>query len=336
MYNLLTGYHLCTNRAVFLMLPRPHTLQPTEHRSFIQGIRSIEGIQEFFLIVQRPDYVDGLCIETSLETGHFPEDVPIYEPPSEYDYATEKFEIRVKEMDDFNAGRFQFIYHIVKEGYIIDETKGDEYHPGILEESFTYDGAVAQPSWFANYNYNAITSDTVQVQIVANVTDRDVVIGGDPNKEIRAKYTVFLRTEKPKRTYSQAQVNLDDFFITHRSLCACMKSGEDCPEILPIEKMTLIQGYSIVYEGRVSILSRGPIGESSKAAKMFVRAVGTALTNSPSSLSRIPFGKLKFFDSDFVKDRLKRKLPDSNLNSKQEDMLKKWKILQGIIRSTFA
>ena len=41
---------------------------------------------------------------------------------------------------------------------------------------------------------------------------------------------------------------------------------------------------------------------------MFVRAVGTALTNSPSSLSRIPFGKLKFFDSKFVKDRLKRKI----------------------------
>ena len=31
-YNLLTGYHAGTNRAAFLMLPRPHTLQATDYR----------------------------------------------------------------------------------------------------------------------------------------------------------------------------------------------------------------------------------------------------------------------------------------------------------------
>lgn len=52
MYNLLTGYHLGTNRAAFIMLPRPHMLQPTDHRTFIQGLRIIEGVQDFFLIVR--------------------------------------------------------------------------------------------------------------------------------------------------------------------------------------------------------------------------------------------------------------------------------------------
>src|SRR5207245_652882 len=85
MYNLLTGYHAGTNRAVFLMLPRPHTLQPTDHRTFVQGLRMIEGLQDFFLIVSRPRQMSALCIEASLETGHFPEDVVVQSPNVEYD-----------------------------------------------------------------------------------------------------------------------------------------------------------------------------------------------------------------------------------------------------------
>jgi hypothetical protein len=68
LYNLLSGYHLGTNRATFLMLPRPHTLQATDHRTFVQSLRMIEGIQEFFLIVSRPSKMCGLAIETRLET----------------------------------------------------------------------------------------------------------------------------------------------------------------------------------------------------------------------------------------------------------------------------
>src|SRR5262249_11945461 len=60
LYNLITGYHLGTNRATFLLLPRPHTLQPTNLRSFIHGLRIIEGIQEFFLIVSRPEGIPGI------------------------------------------------------------------------------------------------------------------------------------------------------------------------------------------------------------------------------------------------------------------------------------
>jgi hypothetical protein len=40
LYNLLSAYHPGTNRAVFMMLPRPHTLQPTDRRTFAQGFAS--------------------------------------------------------------------------------------------------------------------------------------------------------------------------------------------------------------------------------------------------------------------------------------------------------
>jgi hypothetical protein len=81
-YNLLTGYHAGTNRAAFLMLPRPHTLQPTDYRTFVRGLRMIEGVQEFFLIVSRPLELPGICIEATLETGHFPETVSTSTPPA--------------------------------------------------------------------------------------------------------------------------------------------------------------------------------------------------------------------------------------------------------------
>ena len=63
MYNLLTGYHQGTNRATFIMLPRPHMLQPTDRRTFAQGLRIIEGVQEFFLVVEYPPGMPGLCVE---------------------------------------------------------------------------------------------------------------------------------------------------------------------------------------------------------------------------------------------------------------------------------
>src|SRR5262249_27701997 len=91
MYNLLTGYHPGTNRAVFLMLPRPHVLQPTDHRTFVQGLRYIEGVQDFFLIVVRSKDIHGLSIEAFMQTGHFPEDVAVCQPPVEYDERWEDF-----------------------------------------------------------------------------------------------------------------------------------------------------------------------------------------------------------------------------------------------------
>ncbi|RMF57225.1 MAG: hypothetical protein D6743_19235, partial [Calditrichaeota bacterium] len=80
MYNLLTGYHPGTNRVSFLLLPRPHMLQPTDHRTFIQGLRIIEGVQEFFLVVEYPAEMQSFCVEMKLDTGHFPENVTVEQP----------------------------------------------------------------------------------------------------------------------------------------------------------------------------------------------------------------------------------------------------------------
>ncbi|MHA4871589.1 hypothetical protein ACXZ1M_28255 [Duganella sp. PWIR1] len=68
LHTLLQSYHLGTNRAIFFLQPVPH-MQDAKF-SFLGGLRRLEGVQEFFLVVNRPDHVDGLCIEIALETAH--------------------------------------------------------------------------------------------------------------------------------------------------------------------------------------------------------------------------------------------------------------------------
>lgn len=68
MYQLLTSYHLGTNRAAFFFEPRPHIVQP--ERTLIDGPRQLEGIQEFFLVVVRPREMGNICVNASLETLH--------------------------------------------------------------------------------------------------------------------------------------------------------------------------------------------------------------------------------------------------------------------------
>jgi hypothetical protein len=72
MYQLFNGYHLGTNRALFVVAPRPHTVSDSSQTEFnlIDGERKLEGIQEVLLIVHMPKSQDGFCVQASLDTGH--------------------------------------------------------------------------------------------------------------------------------------------------------------------------------------------------------------------------------------------------------------------------
>jgi hypothetical protein len=72
MYQLFNGYHLGTNRAVFVIAPRPHTVSEPAQVEFnlINGERKLEGIQEMFLIVRVPKKLQGICVQANLDTGH--------------------------------------------------------------------------------------------------------------------------------------------------------------------------------------------------------------------------------------------------------------------------
>jgi hypothetical protein len=206
MYNLLTGYHSGTNRAAFLMLPRPHILQPTDRRTFIQGLRYIEGVQEFFLVVARPKEVEGHCVETVLETGHFPEDVEINLLRPEYEEGSEKFEVYVnptRETEEFTK------QYNIESGWVIDRSQGDDGHPGIRIMNLI----PANPSQLIWLEYLPTSDTTVEVRGRTKYAS-----------SFKEHFTVFKRKEQPSESSSRAKVT-SPFIITSRSLLACMKRG---------------------------------------------------------------------------------------------------------------
>lgn len=83
MYHLLDSYHLGTNRIVFFIQPRPHTLEEPSY--FVNGPRPVEGIQEFFAVVAQPKEKNDFCVSLKLDTSHMTK-TPImdYERKVEY------------------------------------------------------------------------------------------------------------------------------------------------------------------------------------------------------------------------------------------------------------
>jgi hypothetical protein len=59
---------LGTNRAVFVVAPRPHTA--SGEFNLIDGERKLEGIQDVFLVITMPRSLKGFCIQASIDTGH--------------------------------------------------------------------------------------------------------------------------------------------------------------------------------------------------------------------------------------------------------------------------
>lgn len=86
LYHLFDSYHLGTNRALFFMQPRPHTLE--EPSGFVRGPRPVEGIQEIFVVINRPKEGPDYCVSVRLDTSHFVE-VPIMD----YEWRDEEIEL---------------------------------------------------------------------------------------------------------------------------------------------------------------------------------------------------------------------------------------------------
>ncbi|MBT2456852.1 hypothetical protein [Streptomyces sp. ISL-86] len=72
MYQLFNGYHLGSNRALFVVAPRPHSVSDQSQTEFnlIDGARKLEGIQEVFVVVHMPRTLPGFCVQAGLDTGH--------------------------------------------------------------------------------------------------------------------------------------------------------------------------------------------------------------------------------------------------------------------------
>jgi len=320
LYNLLSSYHIGTNRALFLMLARPHVLQPTDHRTFVSGLRQIEGTQEFLLIVARPTEMKGLCIEAFLETGHFPEGLTLEEPKEEFDEREEEFTVTAFADNGWFSGDTTTIKaeYGVESGFVVDirpERGPDPGHAG-MKEIANNSNSRANSS-LEEYNYRRIADASVEV------TGKISGSGGQGDKaRFNRSYRVFTRSTQPKPNTGQPTVPVDKLLITSRGLCVCFRSGEVCPEIDPGFRFPGKDNVAdpIVDEREITIssalLTRSVSRETRlPAMKELLTKIQNAMTTSGRLPQRRAFEEAPgFLDSDYFKDRIKRILPRDQLD----------------------
>ena len=338
MYNLLTGYHPGTNRAVFLMLPRPHILQPTDRRSFIQGVRMIEGVQDFFLIISRPKSTEGLCVEAFLETAHFPEEVNIIEPSPEYEYKSVDFEHGpfTAKKPGFLGKRNEVSIDKTYSGFIdaiggwyLDPTNGTPGRGGIeCIEKYSGDNADGPDTGGASYPdlprmedyfYNMENPDTA-------IISGKIRSGVTFDVEFHRKYRVYLRKQKQMTLGPHADIS--GLLITSRGLCTCFKSVKNCFETI---KISLPINYDpkipecIVAEVPIKMSGSLFTGTSTGAARLpavkeLLRKIQFAMSTSWRLPNRMPFGEMGFLDSDYFKERIKKILPSDIYHTRIKDI----------------
>lgn len=348
MYNLLTGYHAGTNRAVFLMLARPHVLQPTDFRTFVQGLRAIEGQQDYFLIVARPESIEGLCIEAVLETGNYPEDTVIEEPPEEFDETFLDFTVPPVTAKGGKAevglGLFSVggtkaqckdidkIFELPLDSIVVDqrpqrmrpdgqppESGWDPGHPGVAFLDRNDQQAIP------NLNYGVTGGALVVSGKLCGTNANNVSVGSGLDgisTTFGGTFRVFFRSEQPKTSYQEPHADLGRLLITNRGLCACFKSGE-CLEIVsppispekPPRQIESIVDEPVLKMNKALLTRDASSHTRLPAQKEFLQKIQTALTTSFRSPKRHAFGEVGFLESDYFKDQIKHLLPERHLKS---------------------
>ncbi len=299
MYNMLDSYHLGTNRAVFNIMPYPHIKEITDFRTFTQGIKVLEGIQEFFLIVERPRDQKGLCIDVGLQTGHFPEDAEIIPSEPKYRTTTVTFNVtgRVKKGKEYPNEQQINKPFSAPAGYVIDRTRGN----GGYSYHITQAGGFANDQW--NNTKNIVVNDNgmnVSAKLVARHN------GGS---SLGITFTVYLRAIEPY-TNTVQQVSLDDFMVTSRGLCTCYKYDEPCLDVLEVKQHPTTRGHEIVDE----IDLKFNISDETFPLDSLMSTIKNNLYTSGQQPTRNQEGVIGFFDSKFFTRRWIETLDEEYLN----------------------
>lgn len=311
LYNLLSSYHIGTNRAQFLMLARPHFLQPTDHRTFVDGLRQIEGVQEFLVIVARPETMDEMAVELSLETGHYPEGLNPETPAEEFEEREEEFTVTAFADNGWFSGDTTTIKatHDVESGFVVDTRAhrgADAGHPG-MKEIANNSNSRANSS-LESYNYRRIADASVEV------TGRISGSGGQGDKaRFNRTYRVFTRSVEAKANTGGPKVPTDKLLITGRSLCVNLRSGEGCPEGQIVTPRPPFPDFSqgILDEAKIRItrahlLPQGPDDTRLPAMNEFLSEVKNALvTSGRMPQRRDPDSAPGFLGTDYFKDKIR-------------------------------
>jgi hypothetical protein len=291
----------------------------------------IEGIQEFLLIVSRPVGMDGLCIETQLETGHFPEGEEPIEPPVEFEESFEDFSVNQRargytfSSDCANIEDSQTSIFTIAGDKVIDRRpvrkdgqQGDPGHPGVKEIANNSNGRANDT--LKNYNYRA-TADTT-VGVFGHICgDAGLVIGSPQDAVFDRTYRVLTRSPEAKPPTGEPSVPTTNLIITTRKLCVCMRSGDPCLEVVsPPFRPGDVRPDSIVDERAIQMsraLGRTARGDSrTPVVKELISRIQSAMLMSWRQPRRYPAGEIGFLETDFFKDQLRKSIPEGKLRQR--------------------
>jgi hypothetical protein len=315
MYNLLTGYHIGSNRATFFIQPRPHTLQPTNRRTMVNGLREIEGIQDFFLVVTREKAMPGICVRARLETGHFPENVPTVPVAGAYEYKTKVISIDENysaKIGEQAKPKLNFVSALLEvDNWEFDPDQGTDGHGSVTQTILSSDEA-------DGYIQNDLKyyTDAGKLYVTASLRIDGPYFALSTLVNFARDYTVYLRRLSINSSDATTIADPNKLLIAQRTLDVCLKTGEDgCLAVETTKKRVDVPAgirplldVSIVDEidFRAHDLERpgAPLD-----TRTFYRRLQGKMTSSFRRPSRRPAGVAGLLDTDFVQNALWRAMP---------------------------
>ncbi|NUQ73894.1 MAG: hypothetical protein HUU21_10080 [Polyangiaceae bacterium] len=284
MYNLFQAFHLGTNRALFLLEPRPHVVQ-TE-ATFINGPRALEGIQEVFLVVVRPKEMKTLCVSAVLETAHV-----TYELQSAPDTKTHLMKVRFAPELAFDA-----------EGHPEFEGQNDELS-WLAPEGWVIDAACGA----GGYDYDILKKYKVQEGPKFNVTSKKITVSGKVKGggELNVDVIVYLRSATPKEVGEARHL-----FLSARELCSC--PGKTMPMV---DWITFERGLgAFKFHASPRLMSK----ETFIKSREFAATIHKEMIRSFGSSARRPHRELSYIESGSFLARVAELIRRSTLPHKLE------------------
>lgn len=346
MYHQFTSYHLGTNRAVFVMLPRPHIVQ-SEH-TFVNGPRELEGIQDVFLVVMRPKDVKEFCVEAYLETAHlsFLEEqyttdtkadtikvgnAKLYKRPSLGPFSEWVYRVWDEPASGIPKEDKSVVSpdpEIAKESsgkhVILEQTKdfaipkGWELDLDKVQNGYTLEEIHDGLNHISEAQVTEVTEEKISVRAIvglAFVKGKEYVSGGKfldkylTFGELTVNFTMYLRKtgEKPEDVPTT-------LFITGRGVCCCPpdRISEDHPTAVAV----LVEKPKPEWTRFSRTSGSIPI----QHANLWRTEIGRSMLHSVNDPHRYARGTVSLIDTQFLAHRIAQKL--SRLDHPDNDFVK--------------